>query len=208
MRRVLITAGATRNPIDAMRYISAFSSGATGVWLGRALAAEGLPVLLLGSAEARLRAPELPGEEFTSTRDLLARMERLVLASPGSVVVHAAAVGDYEAVGVQGKIASGLPELALRFTPTPKIVDHLKRWDPTMFLVSFKAAPPETGPEDLRRIADAQRQRTGSDLVFANVLGRLQTGVQLVSAEGARAWEDRGPALEALRDAILAIAGV
>jgi phosphopantothenoylcysteine decarboxylase/phosphopantothenate--cysteine ligase len=208
MRRVLITAGATRNPIDAMRYISAFSSGTTGVWLGRELRAAGLTVLLLGSAEARLRAPELPGEEFTSTRDLLARMERLVLAHPGAVVVHAAAVGDYEAATAGGKIASGQPELTLRLTPTPKIVDLLKRWDPTIFLVSFKAAPPETGPEDLRRIADAQRQRTSSDLVFANVLGSIHTGVQLVDAQGARRWSERGPALEALRDAILAIAGV
>jgi len=208
MRRVLITAGATRNPIDAMRYISAFSSGATGVWLGRELQAAGLPVLLLGSAEARLRAPELPGEEFTSTRDLLARMERLVLATPGMVVVHAAAVGDYEAATSGGKIASGQPELTLLLTPTPKIVDHLKRWDPTMFLVSFKAAPPETGPEDLRRIADNQRRRTGSDLVFANVLGSLHSGVQLVSAESARTWSERAPGLAALRDAILAVAGV
>lgn len=206
-RPVLVTAGATRNPVDAMRYLAAFASGGTGTWLAHALAAAGLDVHLLGSAEAMLRAPDLNGEEFTSTRDLMARMERFVRANPGSVVVHAAAVGDYEAETVAGKLPSGQAELVLRLKPTPKIVDHLKGWDPSLFLVSFKAAPPETGDEALERIATTQLQRTRSDLVFANVLGRLDTGVLLVSAKGALRYGRRVEALDALLDRLVEAAG-
>lgn len=203
MRPVLISAGATRNPIDAMRYISAFSTGTTGVGLARALREAGREVHLLGSAEALLRAPEIQGEEFWSTADLMERMERWVRANPGGVVVHAAAVGDYQADTSGGKLPSGQAELVLRFHPTPKIVDHLKRWDPSLFLVSFKAAPPETGDDALLRIAAGQLSRTSSDLVFANVLGRLSTGVMLVRPDGSSRYDARGPALDALLDALL-----
>ncbi len=203
MRAVLLTAGATRNPIDAMRYISAFSTGTTGVWLARALVEAGRRVHLLGSAEALLRAPELSGEEFTSTRDLMARMQRWTTENPGGVVVHAAAVGDYEAQTLAGKLSSGMPELTLRLTPTPKIVDHLKGWDPTLRLVSFKAAPPETDDEALLGIARRQLTRTGSELVFANVLGRLGSGVMLVYADREERLARRQEGLDALLAAIL-----
>lgn len=204
MRPVLISAGATRNPIDAIRYISSFSTGTTGAWLGRALAGAGRDVHLLGSAEALSRAPELNGEEFWSTLDLMARMKRWVEANPGGLVIHAAAVGDYQAETSASKLPSGQPELVLRLHPTPKIVDHLKRWDSSLFLVSFKAAPPETDDHALTQIAARQLAHTASDLVFANVLGRLATGVQIVRPDGPTRYERRDEAMQALLSALLA----
>ena len=204
MRPVLITAGATRNRIDAMRYLSAFSSGSTGVWLADRLAASAR-VTLLGSAEALLRTrAEHDRVEFGSTRDLMARMERWIEDNPGGVVVHAAAVGDYEAAPYSGKLASGQDELVIRLGPTPKIVDHVKRWDPSAFLVSFKAAPPETDAAELERIARAQLERTASDLVFANVLLRLTEDLLLVAPDGTRRFARREAALQALLEALSA----
>lgn len=197
-RPVLITAGATRNRLDAMRCITAFSSGRTGVELAQALAPHA-PVHLLGSPEALLRAgPGLDGEEYEGTRDLMARVERWVHAHPGGVVLHAAAVGDYEAEPLAGKIASGAEELVLRLRPTPKILDHIRAWDPGVFLVSFKAAGPETSPAQLIALCQAQRARSGSDLVFGNVLGQLGTTAVLVDANGAQAFAERGAAVAAL----------
>lgn len=204
MRPVLVTAGATRNRIDAMRYLSAFSSGGTGVWLASRLAGRA-PVTLMGSAEALLRAgDDLAHVEFGSTRDLMARMERWVRDNPGGVVVHAAAVGDYEAAPFAGKISSGQDEIVIRLTPTPKIVDHVKGWDPGVTLISFKAAPPETDLASLERIARKQLDRTGSELVFANVLGRLGEDLLLVDRASARAFARREEALDALLAEIVA----
>jgi len=195
---VVVTAGATRNPIDAMRYISARSTGSTGVALARAWRDGGLDVHLLGSAEALLRAPDLGGEEYWGTRDLMQRMERIVRANPRAALVHASAVGDYEVASPEaGKTPSGQASWTLTLTPTPKIADHVRGWGHTGPYVTFKAAAPGTSEADLEAIARKQRQRTGCDLVFANVLGRLAEGVLLVG-ESVERFERRDEAMAAL----------
>jgi len=197
---LLITAGATRNPIDAVRYISAASSGRTGVSLGRGLLARGVAVWLMGSLEARLRAPDLPGEAYGSTRDLMARMERWVRADPSGAVVHAAAVGDYEVAEVTSdKVGSGRARWDLVLVPTPKIADRVRGWGCIGPYVTFKAAAPGTSEEDLEAIARRQRERTRCDLVFANVLGRLGEGILLVG-ETTERYRERDVALQALVD--------
>ncbi len=200
-RPVLISAGATRNPIDSMRCITANSSGGTGVALARALQADHA-VHLLASPEAALRAAATgleSVEPFESTMDLMARMERWVRANPRGVVIHAAAVGDYAPVPSQGKVSSGQPRWDLAMTPTPKILDHIRGWGgPELVLVSFKAAAPDTGDDALIAIARGQARRTGSDLVFANVLGRLGERIALVSPSTHAWYEQRSEALQAL----------
>ena len=166
---VLVTAGATRNPVDAIRYLSAGSSGATGTWVARRVAA-GAPVHLLASPEAELRLrlaglrageaelpPGLSVEGFGSTEDLLSRMERWV-----------------------------------------------RGWSEGVHLVSFKAAPPDTDDARLEAIARTQLARTGSALVFANVIGRIDRGVLLVEARRTRRFERRPDALAALVEHVLA----
>lgn len=205
-RPLLVTAGATRNPVDAMRHLSANSTGSTGVEVARALAGH-TRVHLLGSPEALLRSEghAVAGREpFGSTRDLMARMEAWVLANPAGVVVHAAAVGDYEADPVQGKIPSGQDELVLRLRPAPKIADRVRAWSDGVLLVTFKAGGPGTSGEELVRVARAQLVRTGSRLVFANVLGDLERTSTLVEAERAEHHPRREAALGALVDRLRA----
>ena len=195
---VLITAGATRNPVDAVRILTARSTGKTGVGIARALVARGVSVHLLGSAEACLRAPELASEEYGSTRDLMARMKAWVQENPGGHVVHSCAVGDYEmAEQTSRKIPSGMDRLVLELVRTPKIADHIRAWGLSGHLVTFKAAGPDTSDDELVRIASAQRERTGSSLVFANVLGRLGHRVALVGDE-VRWFDDRADGVTAL----------
>lgn len=195
---VLITAGATRNPIDAIRYLSAHATGTTGATLARAIAARGGAPWLLGSAEARLRAPTIAGEEFFGTRDLMARMEAWIRAHPGGAVVHTSAVGDYElATPLTEKIPSGRPSLTLTLVPAPKIADQVRGWGLVGPYVTFKAAPPGTSDDELVGIASRQRARVRCDRVFANVLGRTDTGVWLVGDEAVR-YDRREDAVEAL----------
>jgi phosphopantothenoylcysteine synthetase/decarboxylase len=196
---VLITCGATRNPVDAMRYLSARSTGQTGLQIARALRDRGHRVRVLGSAEAALRAPDLAVEEYGSTRDLFDRMRDAILAAPTGAVIHAAAVGDYEVAAPDaGKTPSGRAEWLLRLVPTPKIADHVRGWGLTGPFITFKAGAPETSVDDLHRIAAAQRARTGSDRVFANVLGRL--GTVLWVGDEAERFDDRDAAIGTLVD--------
>lgn len=195
---VLITAGATRNPIDAIRYISANAGGSTGVFVARALDRAGHSPYLLGSGEARLRDPGLPGDEFYGTRDLMARMEAWIAGHPRGTVVHSAAVGDYElADPALGKTPSGMASWSITLVPAPKIADRVRGWGLVGPFVTFKAAPPGTSDADLVGIAERQRDRVGCDLVFANVLGRTGSGVWLVGEENRR-FERREDAIDAL----------
>src|SRR5688500_18166241 len=124
---VLVTCGATRNPIDAMRYLNARSTGETGLMIARALKSRGHRVYVLGSAEAKLRAPDLDVQEYGSTRDLMDKMQAAIRLARHGAVVHSAAVGDYElATPNPGKIPSGKSVWTLELTPTPKIADHVR----------------------------------------------------------------------------------
>lgn len=196
---VLVTAGATRNPIDAVRYLSAHSSGRTGVYLAQAFAHNGCNVSLLGSPEACLRAnDDISTSEYGSTYDLMEKMESWVREHPFGAVIHASAVGDYALPeGLAHKIPSGQVEMHLVLHPTPKIAPKIRTWGLKGPLVTFKAASPEVSLEELIEIALRQRSRTQSDWVFANVLEHLEDKVAVVG-ERSHLFEARRQALDQL----------
>ena len=198
MRDVLITAGATRNPIDAMRFISAHSTGRTGAWLAGALE-DTHSITVLGSPEALAHCPPTVAQEaYTSTDDLMTKMRTWVDAHPDGLVIHAAAVGDYAVDPIGGKIASGQDTLTLTLRPTPKILDAIRGWSPSVRIVSFKAAPPETDEASLEAVAAAQGLRTDSVAVFANVIGQLESGVLIWTRDTVQRFEQRAEALASL----------
>lgn len=200
MGRIVVTAGTTRNPIDAARYIGAYSSGETGATLAAYLSAKHA-VVVLGSPQACDRLGALPHERFTDTRDLERRMRS---ACPGAAcIIHAAAVGDYEVIDPVGtKIPSRQEELVIRLRPAPNILDQVRAWAPGALLVSFKQAGPET--TDLAGIARAQLERTGSDIVFANRTDDLARSCTIVTQDAVRAIPDRLEALRTLATMVLA----
>lgn len=203
-RPVLITAGATRNPIDSMRSITANSTGTTGIYIANRLLDAQMDCTLFGSNVALLQ-PNCPSRrlEFFSTRDLLQKMKDWIIDNTTGIIIHTAAVGDFEvAESSSGKISSG-QTINLSLQPTPKIVDHIKKWSPHTTLISFKAAAPDTTPNNLELIAAKQCLRTDSDLVFANVLGAIETNILLYSPTEARWFAKREDALQVLINTVL-----
>jgi len=124
-------------------------------------------------------------------------MERWTRVNPQGIIVHASAVGDYEADPKAAKIPSGQQTLVLTLRPTPKILDQLVGFSQGIRLVSFKAASPETTDDALEQIATAQLKRTRSDVVFANVIGRTGSRV-LLMADQPRWFAHRPEATQAL----------
>ena len=182
---ILVTAGATRNPIDAVRFISARSSGRTGAYLADKLVRQGGEVTLLGSPEACMRvSSEVKTVEYGSTRDLMVKMNAWALKYPHGTIIHASAVGDYEVIRRNtSKISSGQKSLTIELQPTPKIASAIRSWGFVGVLVTFKAAAPEVDSAHLIRIATAQRGVTQSDFVFANVLGKLESKVAIIGEQ-------------------------
>jgi phosphopantothenoylcysteine decarboxylase/phosphopantothenate--cysteine ligase len=195
-----------------MRYISANSKGGTGVWIAKWLSYRAglkanLDTTLLGSPVALEKAKteylSASPIEFDSTRDLMRKVETWVRSHPRGIIVHSAAVGDYEGADVsESKISSGLDELVLRLKPTPKILDEIRGWDPSAFIVSFKAASPETDREALERVARKQMERTDSDIVFANVIERFSKGIYVVHRDHSVWFEERTAAMHHLVNSI------
>ena len=119
--RILITAGPTRQPIDAVRYLSNRSSGRMGVALAEAAAAAGLDVmLLLGPGDCP--PPEgIAAVRFETTDDLAALLDEHFPRC--DVLVMAAAVSDYQPVQVvPGKLRRGDRRLVLELEPTIDLV--------------------------------------------------------------------------------------
>ena len=200
MRPVLITAGATRNPIDSMRYISANASGTTGAMIAAALRGHATITALVSPTAWPKFTLECQRETYGSTDDLCSKMRAWVETNPDGLVVHSAAVGDYavENADPNIKLPSGQDALRITLRPTTKILDHLRAWSPALTIVSFKAAPPGTTQQQLIDIAHGQRLRSGSDIVFANVIGNTDGEVSIVARDGARTFSNRTDGLHHL----------
>lgn len=173
-RRVLITAGPTWVRIDAVRHISNFSSGRTGIVLADTMARAGADVtLLLGPVQASIDGLAASGVRivpFVTFDDLHQAVREQLRTGDFHAMLHAAAVSDYRPVSeVTAKLPSGEEELVLRLRPTPKIVDEVKDLAPDLLLVKFKLEVSRSRAE-LFSIARASAARSRADLVVANDL--------------------------------------
>lgn len=172
-RRLLITAGPTWVPLDAVRYLGNSSSGRTGLAVARRAVELGAEVtLLLGPVQEPPVAEALPGvalRRYVTFDELHAAVRELVGSRTFDAMIHAAAVSDYRPAAVEpGKIASG-GELGLRLVPAPKIVDEVKELDPRVLLVKFKLEVGRSEAE-LIEIASRSRSRSRAELIVANDL--------------------------------------
>ncbi len=161
-RHLLITAGGTREPIDAVRVITNRSSGKQGHALADEAARRGAKVTLISSA----MRPVAPGIDVIAV-ETAAEMAEAVLsrAAEADVVVMAAAVADFRPVAAaSGKLKkeSGPPRIELE--PTMDILAELgQRKRPGQILVGFAA---ET--DDITEHAEGKLRRKHLDLIVAN----------------------------------------
>jgi len=171
-KRVLVTAGGTREPLDAVRYVGNRSSGRMGVALAAEARRRGAEVTLLA---ANLAVPAPAGVEIVET-PAAADLEReaLARAAEADVVVMAAAVADYRPSEAH---ASKRPKDAATWTlelePTTDVLSALGERRPDgQLLVGFAA---ETGAAGIER-AREKLARKGADLFVLNDVSRTDIG--------------------------------
>ena len=186
-RRVLVTSGGTREPIDAVRYVGNRSSGKQGAAVAYEAAARGAEVVLVTTepdrapAAARVVAVETAAE-------MAAAVE---LEAPGAdAVVMAAAVADFRPANPAGtKIKKGQGVPPLEMEPTRDILASLGASKPPgQVLVGFAA---ET--EDLEANALDKLRSKNLDVIVANDVSKEQVGfghdtneIVMFTADGAR----------------------
>src|SRR6266550_6874078 len=96
-RRVLVSAGGTREPLDAVRFVGNRSSGRMGVALAEEARRRGAEVTLLA---ANLGVPAPPGVEVVEAPTAQAMLEQALARSDADLVLMAAAVADYRPADV------------------------------------------------------------------------------------------------------------
>lgn len=171
-RRVLLTAGPTREPIDPVRYVGNRSSGRMGYALAQALAGRGARVTLV-SGPTSLTSPG--GVERVEVESAL-EMHRAVMAriADQDLFVAAAAVADYRVADPAGtKIKKGQAELTLRLVRNPDILAEVAALAHPPFTLGFAA---ET--ERVEEYALSKLQAKGLDMIAANQVGGDRGGFE------------------------------
>ncbi|MPW38838.1 bifunctional phosphopantothenoylcysteine decarboxylase/phosphopantothenate--cysteine ligase CoaBC [Thermococcus sp. 101 C5] len=165
-KRVLVTAGATREYIDPIRFITNRSSGKMGVAIAEEAEFRGAEVTLIrtkGSVPSFVENQI----EVETVEEMLEAIEKELSTKKYDVVILAAAVSDFTPKEkAESKIKSGQP-LVIELVPTPKIIQRVKELQPDVFLVGFKA---EYGVSEEELIEQARKQieKAKSDVVIAN----------------------------------------
>jgi len=169
-RRVLVTAGGTREPLDEVRYVGNRSSGRMGVAVAEEARRRGADVTLVASHLSV--AP--PGGVELLNAPTAADVEREVLtrAAEADVVVMAAAVADYRPAEVlTGKRGKDASTWSIELEPTVDVLRALGERDSDAVLVGFAA---ESGGElerARRKLADKN-----ANLVVFNDVSRSDIG--------------------------------
>ena len=172
--RLLITGGATREPVDGIRYLSNVSTGQTAAALASDLSGRGWRVTYLHGAGA-VKAPQSDRQiEFSSFADLDEKLRTELARADYTGIVHAAAVSDYSVAGARPeiKLNSDL-DLRLELKRNFKILPRLKEYSraKNAVVVGFKL----TLGESEASTAAAARKALGPavDAVVANEWGAV-----------------------------------
>lgn len=172
-RRVIVTAGPTREPIDPVRFISNRSSGKMGYALAAAASRRGAYVTLVSGPTNLAPPPGVETIRVETARDML--NEVVGRLDEADVVVKAAAVCDFCVVNpVEHKIKKEEREgLALSLTRTPDILGEVGRRKGSKILVGFAA---ET--QDLFENAKRKLFAKNLDMIVANKVNEEGSGFE------------------------------
>jgi phosphopantothenoylcysteine decarboxylase/phosphopantothenate--cysteine ligase len=162
--RVLVSAGGTREPIDAVRYVGNRSSGRMGWALAAAARDRGAEVVVV---QANVDLPREPGIRYVDAPTAAAMRDACRDEFPEcDMLIMCAAVADYRPVdAASGKLdKSRADSLTVQMERTTDILAELAALRAEQVLVGFAA---EHGPEGLER-ARGKRTRKAVDIVVHN----------------------------------------
>jgi len=206
-RRVVVSAGGTREEIDPVRFLGNWSSGRQGYALARAAVTRGAEVTLVA---ANVEAPDPAGATVTRVTSACQMRSAVLSAAAGAdAVVMAAAVADYrpetrseEKIKKAGPPLAG-SELALRLVENPDILRELAAQRQQGQVIAGFAA--ETG--NVLENGRAKLAAKGCDLLVVNqvgpglAFGTSDNAAVVLAADGAVTEVPRGPK-EVLADVV------
>ncbi|MDH2444340.1 bifunctional phosphopantothenoylcysteine decarboxylase/phosphopantothenate--cysteine ligase CoaBC [Amnibacterium sp. CER49] len=208
-RRVLVTAGGTREPLDPVRFLGNASSGRQGVAIAEAARDRGAEVVLVA---AHLEVPAPDGVRTVPVRTAQEMLDAVLREADGAhLVVMAAAVADYRPASVAEaklKKADLGDRLSVDLVRNPDVLATVAaERRPGRLVVGF-AAETEPDRERLLALGRAKLQAKGADFLVVNEVGLDRTfgapdnRVVVLAAGGVIAGEAAGDK-RSVADAIL-----
>ena len=182
--RVVVTSGATSEPVDPVRVLTNRASGKTGRAVARACYTLGADVTLVHDSEDVLYADV---SRVETAAEMLEEVRNGV-SEGADAFVSAAAISDYTVEAADEKIRSG-QDLSLDLSPTPKLIDEI-RAESDLPIVGFKA---ETSGDDEAMVEQARETLRRADLSFvvandASVMGDDRTRTLFVREHSVREY--------------------
>ena len=188
-RRIVVTAGGTREPIDPVRFISNYSSGKMGFALAAAAADRGARVTLVTAASHPIHHG-IEEQHVDTAEEMLAELRTQLRGA--DVLLMAAAVGDFRpARTAKHKIRrEETPSLTLQLEPIPDLVATLAGDEALagVFRVGFAAEDSDLDAKGVEKL-----KRKGLHAIVANDISRRDIGFGseynagvLLFADGAR----------------------
>ena len=172
-KKVLVTAGPTREAIDPVRFITNHSSGKMGYAIARVCAARGAEVTLVSGPTSLPEPVAVKTVHVTTAREMFQAVAEL--APEADIICKAAAVADYRPKHVsQEKVKKSDGNLALEMEKTQDILKYLgEHRRPGQFLCGFSM---ET--ENLTGNSRAKLEKKNLDMIVANSLKTEGAGFQ------------------------------
>jgi phosphopantothenoylcysteine decarboxylase / phosphopantothenate---cysteine ligase len=189
-KRVLVTSGPTREPIDPVRFISNHSSGKQGHAVARAAAAAGADVILISGP---VDLPDPSGVKTIHVETASDMLKAAESALPVDVAICAAAVADW-------KVADEKPEKMKKADSKPVTLSLSENPDILKTIASHKSRPKlvvgfAAETEKILDHAKAKLAKKGCDWIVANdvspetgVFGGNRNTVHLVTKDGVEDW--------------------
>lgn len=172
--KILITSGGTREYVDQVRVITNVSTGRLGSTIANRLSSifnDDEVIYVHSSTAIRPYVGTCKEYVVDTVSELMTTLEKLV--PEVDVVIHAMAVSDFTFEKKEDiKLKSNDPEafiehLRKMIKVNPKVISYIKKWNPKVFLVSFKFEVGLTN-EKLIDIAYESLKNNNCDLVIAN----------------------------------------
>ena len=169
-KKVVITAGPTREAIDPVRYISNHSSGKMGYAIADAMIDAGADVTLISGPVSLKQPDRCTLVSVTSAHEML---EDVTEAAKGTdIFISAAAVADYYIPkSSDQKIKKKSDKMTLNLAKTPDIVSIVKENNPKLFVLGFAA---ET--QNVEQYAREKLASKNLDAIIANDVSREDIG--------------------------------
>jgi phosphopantothenoylcysteine decarboxylase/phosphopantothenate--cysteine ligase len=187
--RLLVTAGGTREPVDAVRYLGNRSSGRMGFAIAAEAARRGAETVLVAGPSA-LETPA--GARRIDVETALEMREAVLAELPkADVVIKAAAVADFRAASrSERKIKKedlGEGEgLSLELVRNPDILAEICRQKGDRVIVGFAAES-----HDVLDAARRKLERKGCDLIVANDVSAADSGFDVETNTVSFVWPNR-----------------